>query len=216
MVNDEGGHLQIGMQLQIYIWVVLFDHNLGSSLALVPSMSQHSWIWGMSSLDPDPALDPYLGCTFLHGITGLLQNWLWSHVCLTITDNDEWGHLQIWIWLQIHIWVVLFDLNFHCVDIMYTLCYLQNSTFCPTTPFQMVRFEKFLHKQGLFFLQMIILNAKNLYYLDNWTFCPIYLFILILFALCVHKPYILLLKCNFGSIEWQFGTYCFYVDLEAF
>ena len=30
-----------------------------------------------------------------------------------------------------------------------TLCYLQNWMFCPITPFQVVRFEKSLHKQGL-------------------------------------------------------------------
>ena len=32
-----------------------------------------------------------------------------------------------------------------------TLCYLQNWMFCPITPFQVVRFEKSLHKQGLLF-----------------------------------------------------------------
>ena len=61
------------------------------------------------------------------------------------------GLLWILIQLQIHIWVVHFGLNFHCIDIMSTLCYLWNSTFCPITLFLVVRFEKFLHKQGLFF-----------------------------------------------------------------
>ena len=32
-----------------------------------------------------------------------------------------------------------------------TLCYLQNWMFCPITLFQVVRFEKSLHKQGLLF-----------------------------------------------------------------
>ena len=42
-----------------------------------------------------------------------------------------------------------------------------------------------------------------------------FLFIAILFGLCLHKPYIFLFKCNFDSLERQFGTYCFYVDLES-
>ena len=54
----------------------------------------------------------------------------------------------------------------------------------------------------------------TLCYLQNWTFHPIFLFISILFALCLHKPYFSLFKCNFDSLEWQFGTYCSYVDLE--
>ena len=44
---------------------------------------------------------------------------------------------------------------------MLTLSYLQNSIFCPITLFQVVRFELFLHKQGLFF-QIIIFSTNNL------------------------------------------------------
>ena len=76
--------------------------------------------------------------------------------------------------------------------------------------------KKFLHKQGLFVCRWSFWVQTTLCYLENWThFVPYFCLSLILFALCLHKPYILLLKCNFGSIEWQFGTYCFYVDLEA-
>ena len=98
---------------------------------------------------------------------------------------------------------------------MSTLCYLWSSTFCPITLFLVVRFEKFLHKQGCFF-QMMILSTTTLCCLENWKFCPIFLFNSILFALCLQKPYILLFKCNFGSFEWQFEMYCFFVDLETF
>ena len=66
-----------------------------------------------------------------------------SHLWLIVVG----GQLQI----QIYIWVVLFELNFHCIDIMLTLCYLQNSTFFLITPFQVVRFEKFLHKWDFLF-----------------------------------------------------------------
>ena len=43
-----------------------FDLNLGSNLALVSSMSHLSslwWWWGLT-LDPDPAPNPFLGCTY--------------------------------------------------------------------------------------------------------------------------------------------------------
>ena len=43
---------------------------------------------------------------------------------------------------------------------MLTLWYLQKSTFCPITLFQLVRFEKFLWKQWIF-IQMIILSTNN-------------------------------------------------------
>ena len=85
-----------------------------------------------------------------------------------------------------------------------------NQTFCPMPLFQVVRFEKLIHKQGSWFW-----GQRILYYLQNWTFHSIFQFISILFALCLHKPYSLLFKWNFDSLEWQFGTYCFYVDLET-
>ena len=70
-------------------------------------------------------------------------------------------------------------------------------------------------ERGVVF-EMIILSTTTLCYLENWTFCPLFLFISILIALYLHRPYISLFKCNFGSLEWQFGMYCFYVDLETF
>ena len=69
--------------------------------------------------------------------------------------------------------------------------------------------------RGHFFFKMIVWVTPTLCYLQNLTFCPILLFISILFALCLHEPYILPFKCNFDSLEWQFGNYCFYVGLET-
>ena len=87
--------------------------------------------------------------------------------------------------------------------------------FCPLTLFQVVRIEKFHPKQGSFFRPLFRVPTV-LCYLPNWTFHPIFLFISVLFALWLHKPYCFLLSnCNFDSLEWQLGTYCFYVDLET-
>ena len=41
-----------------------------------------------------------------------------------------------------------------------TQCYLQNGTFCPIPPFQIVKFDKFLHKEGHFF-KTIILSTNS-------------------------------------------------------
>ena len=68
---------------------------------------------------------------------------------------------------------------------------------------------------GVAFLRWLFWVPTTLCYLQNWTFHPISLFISILFPLCVHQPYFFLLfKCNFYSLEWEFGIYCSYVDLE--
>ena len=97
-----------------------------------------------------------------------------------------------------------------------TLYYLQNWMFCSITPFQVVRFQKFLHKQWSFFSGQSFWVSTTLCYLQNCSFCPIFPSISILFALCLHKPYFFLLfKCNFDSLEWEFWTYCSYVDLES-
>ena len=66
---------------------------------------------------------------------GPLRLWLQAHLCLSL-DYVEQGQLWIWIQLQINICVVHFDLNFHCIDIMVTLCYLEISIFCPIILFQ--------------------------------------------------------------------------------
>ena len=96
------------------------------------------------------------------------------------------------------------------------LCYLQNWAFCPISPFWAVKFEKnSFTNRGSFFFQMIVLCTNNPMFSSKLNICPIFLFILVLFALCLHKPYFLLFKCNFDSLEWQFGTYSFYIDLET-
>ena len=62
-LDHMGDQLWFRIQLQIHIWVVLFDLTLGStpSLASVPPMSDLRPCVG-STLDPDPAADPYLCC----------------------------------------------------------------------------------------------------------------------------------------------------------
>ena len=72
-------------------------------------------MWG-STPDLDPAPDPSLGSNFLTLIMGPLHLWLQSYLCFTL---DHVGGQ-----LQIHIWVVIFDLNFHCIDIILTLCFV--------------------------------------------------------------------------------------------
>ena len=97
-----------------------------------------------------------------------------------------------------------------------TPCYLQNWIFCLITQSQVLRIEKFIHKEGSFFPDDDFeYQQPTLYYLQKWIFHPMFQFISILFALCLIKPYYLLFKCNFDSLEWQFETYCFYVDLET-
>ena len=126
------------------------------------------------------------------------------------------SHLSLlWGQLQIHIWVVLFHLNFHCIDIMLTLCYIQNSIFCPITLFQEVSFDKIPSQTEVFLSRQFFRVPTVLCYLQNLTFHPIFLIISILFGLYLPQPYILLFKCNFDSLEWQLGTCCFYVDLET-
>ena len=117
---------------------VLYLFRSTPSLAPVPSVSPYI-MWG-STPDLDPAPDPCLGSNLLTLITGPLHLWLQSYLCFTL-DHVR-GQLQI------HIWVVIFDLNFHCIIL--TLWYLQNSIFCPITLFHVVRFEKLFHKQVLF------------------------------------------------------------------
>ena len=146
---------------QIYVAEVLIIHFSNYYLLRILSPYEY-WSevsFGGSTPDLDPAPDPYLGCNFMTLIQGPPLSPApvpsMSHL------RSCGGQLRIWIQFQINIWVVHFDLNFHCIDIMLTLTYLQNSIFCPITLFQVVRFELFLHKQGLFF-QIIIFSTNNL------------------------------------------------------
>ena len=128
--------------------------------------------------------------------------------------------LQIWIQLQIHIRVVLFDLNLgftlapalvpymsHYIDIVFNI--LSHNSI-PSG-----QIWKYPSRTGSVCIRWSFWVPSNLCYLQNWAFCPIFLFISILFPLCLHKPYCFLFKCNYDSLDWQFGTYCFYVDLET-
>ena len=160
-----------------------------------------------STLDPDPApdhiwlvlFDLNLGSTPEMALVTCMSQltWLWWEGSTPDKDPDPDTYLGCTSWPE-------FSLYWYHVN----QCYLQNSTFCPITPFQMVRFENTLYKWGCFF-QMVSLSTKTLCYLENWKFSPIFLFISILFAPCLQKPYILLFKCNVGSLEWLFGTYSF-------
>ena len=58
---------------------------------------------------------------------------------------------QIWK-IPSQIWIIFSRQSFWVPP---TPCYLQNSMLCPITLFYVVRFEKFLHKQGSFF-EMIV------------------------------------------------------------
>ena len=145
------------------------------------------------------------------------------------------GQLQIWIQLQIQIWVVIFDLNFHCIDIMLTLWYLQNSIFCPITLFHVVRFEKLLHKQESL-LETTVLSSNNLMLSslcqNSVPSCQIwkntsqtgvislgnhfeYQQSYVIFKIEHFIPYFCLSQYYWlyvyksHSLEWQFGTYSF-------
>ena len=127
------GQLQIWIWHQIHIWVVPFDLNLGSSHALVPSMSHPRWIWGMSTLDPDPAPDPYLGCTF------------WPE--FRVHSGSDSSAIYVSPYLGCTFWP-----EFYCIGIMSTLLSLKFNIWSHSTMLQVVRFEKkFLHKQWLWF-----------------------------------------------------------------
>ena len=108
-----------------------------------------------------------------------------------------------------------FGLHFHCIDILLIHAIFKIQHFVPSLHSWWLDLKYSFTNRGCFF-QMIILSTTSLCYVENWTFCPIFPFISILIALCLHKPYISLFMGNFGSLEWQFGMYCFYVDLETF
>ena len=70
-----------------------------------------------------------------------------------------------------------------------------NCIFCPITSFQVVRFETFLYKQGLFLDDFWVPTV--LCYLHNWMFCPITLFEVVRFETFLHVMYgsILYMEC---------------------
>ena len=76
---------------------------------------------------------------------------------LNVLSHISVPHCQIWK-IPSQTGVVFFEMIILSTK---TLCYLQNWMFCPITLFQVFRFEKFLHKQGLFFYEAIILSTNN-------------------------------------------------------
>ena len=81
---------ELGIQLQIHIWVVCFDLNLGSTLAPVPYMSYLSTLWclGGWTLDHGSSSRSIFGLYFLTWIWGSLQILLWYHLWLTVAHCD--------------------------------------------------------------------------------------------------------------------------------
>ena len=148
-----GVQLWILIQLQIHIWVALFDLNLGSTLALAPVsfMSHLSSLCG-GQLHIWISSDPYLGCTFYLNLGSTLVPavvpsmshlcWLWGGKSTPDMDPAPHQYLGCNFWPE-------FSLYWYPVN----PCYLQNSMFCLITPFLVVGFEIFLHKEGLFFLR---------------------------------------------------------------
>ena len=70
----------------------------------------------MSTPDPDPAQDPYLVVLFdlnsefrVHSSSDSSPMYVPPELIVVVGDQIQ---------LQIHIWAVLFDLNFHCIDII--------------------------------------------------------------------------------------------------
>ena len=143
-----------------------------------------------STLNPDPAPDPYLCCPVrVNSISGSSHIYVSpsDHVCVggsTLYLDPapdpyfyRWSfgipttlcYLQNWMFCPHnslpsgHIWKIHSQ-----AGIVFSrqsfwgptyLCYFQNWMFCPRTLFHIVRFEKFLHKQGSIF-EVIVLSTK--------------------------------------------------------
>ena len=108
----------------------------------------HLRLCGGSTPDLDPAPDPYLGCTFWPEFS---LYWYYVNPMLSSKFNILSYNSSTWS-----------DLNnsFTSRGNFFsgwsfweptTLCCLQNWISCPIMLFQVVRIEKFIHKQGSFF-----------------------------------------------------------------
>ena len=94
-----------------------------------------------STLNPDPAPDPYLCCPVrVNSISGS------SHIYVSPSDHVCVGGSTLYLDPAPDPYFYRWSFG-----IPTTLCYLQNWMFCPITPFQVVTFEKFIHKLGLLF-----------------------------------------------------------------
>ena len=148
------------------------------------------WVpnWGQcdgSTLDLNPAPDPYLGCTFRSEFR--------------VHSGSSSGSIYVSLyWYYVN---PMLSLEFNILS--------HNSV--PSG-----QIWKFFHKQGSICIRWTLWVSSTVCYLQNWAFCPIFLLFSILFAVCLLKPYFLLFECNFDSLDRQFGTYCFYVNLETF
>ena len=140
-----GGQLWIWITLQIHILVVLLYHNLGSTPAPVLGPPMSYLTSGGWTLDPDPAPDPYMGCTFrpefrVHCGSGLI------YVSPELIDRRD--QLWIQIHLYIHLWVVFYIWIFT----VFILCYFFSTVkICLITLFQGVRFKNSFTNRGHFF-----------------------------------------------------------------
>ena len=86
--------------------------------------------------------------------------------------------------------------------------------FCSITLFQIVRFEKFLHKQGLFFLNDHFKCQQSYVIFKIEHFIP-YFCLSQYYSLCVYISHIFTFQVQFWSPWMTIWNLLFYVDLET-
>ena len=86
--------------------------------------------------------------------------------------------------------------------------------FCPSLHLKWSDLKNFFTNRVVF--EKIVLSNNIPMLGSKLSISSRFLFISILFVIGLQKPYFLLFKDNFDSLEWQFGSFCFYVDLETF
>ena len=112
------------------------NHMLSSKLTVLFHNSIPSvWNWKNSFTSRD--------CVFQTIILSTKNPMLSSKY--NILSHNSLPYCQIWI-IPLQTRVVFFLKQSFWVPI--SPCYLQNWAFCPITLFQVIKFEKFLHKQG--------------------------------------------------------------------
>ena len=157
-----GGQLLIW--IQIHIWVVLFDLNLGSTLAQGPSVFHFSSLWwwweGPLQLQSPLSVSPQMivgiqsrsifVLYFLTWIRGWGGDplWLqhWSHLCLTWADALYWYYVNLMLSSEFNI--------------------LSNNSI-PSG-----QIWEILHKQGSVCIRWTLWVPSTVCYLQNWAFCP--------------------------------------------
>ena len=126
--------------------------------------------------------------------------------------------VQLWILiqLQIHIWVVHFGLNFHCIDIMSTLCYFWSSTFCPITLFLVVRFEKIPSQTGVVFSRWSFWVQQPCVVLKIEHFVPYSVYLNIICFMSTEAIYFIFQGFILVALNDNLECTVFMLDLETF